>query len=763
MAIIKCHSGKSPIRKVINYVKNPVKTNDQLISSMNCSVDNVKKEMAFTKSYHKKKDGVQYFHVIQSFPPGEVTPEKCHELGNELAKKIAPNYECLVVTHTDKDHLHNHIVINSVSYKDGKKYQIEKGAYKIKAQNDKICEREKLSIIKNENVENVKNEVKNPKKKDKPKAMSSNEYRAAKNKDVEWWKGQVILDIREIKLQSKSKEDFIRGMEEKGYQVKWKDTSKYITYTTPEGKKVRDNKLHDESLLKEAMENGFRQLTSREYDRGTKGEITGTSTEGIIERTIRESIERDKQELRGAENSISKPIGTNIYSELTSKEQSSGINNKLQRNDGITKSDVGETRGDITRVQDYSTRAISTDGQVHKVSSEGSTTRGLQESTQTREIENNISGKGNFNDDRSISNSDNMPINIISDKQIKEGEVLRMEKDKNYSENEKRIKEEQEAFREARSQEERVIAEKLEVERREAEKRESEKRKEFRNGTNINQSENIKEDEEHREEEKENEVKVEEVIKELNIQVQNQADIKDIDKEIQEARGDKELQEDLMALKKYYDNQAKDIFKGVNEFQNQIEYLVKNGGEIVEKSGYIKGMSEINRLNQQSYKDLKVQESEMIELVKGESKEQINLKEAQKAYDYLNKAEERIQKIKSENKILDIKGNYERGQIIKDIRKEMDTQREILERTGLNNKEDFNKLQKEVADRLEWAKELIKNQKEKDQIEKRELEKVQRLEQEKGQVADKNKESLEQQRKQQELINKRNRSKGMER
>ncbi|MEJ7530360.1 relaxase/mobilization nuclease domain-containing protein, partial [Staphylococcus hominis] len=84
-----------------------------------------------------KEDGIQAHTIIQSFKPGEVTPEQCNQLGLELAEKIAPNHQVAVYTHTDTDHIHNHIVINSVDLETGKKFNNNKKAlHDIRRAND---------------------------------------------------------------------------------------------------------------------------------------------------------------------------------------------------------------------------------------------------------------------------------------------------------------------------------------------------------------------------------------------------------------------------------------------------------------------------------------------------------------------------------------------------------------------------------------------------------------------------------------------------
>ncbi|GAA3315442.1 hypothetical protein GCM10020331_010340 [Ectobacillus funiculus] len=97
----------------------------------------------------KKTEGIQAHHVIQSFKPGEVTPELANQMGQDLAREIAKGYEAVVYTHTDKEHIHNHIIINSVSFEDGKKYQAhgKQAIEKVREVSDRLCLERGLSIV----------------------------------------------------------------------------------------------------------------------------------------------------------------------------------------------------------------------------------------------------------------------------------------------------------------------------------------------------------------------------------------------------------------------------------------------------------------------------------------------------------------------------------------------------------------------------------------------------------------------------------------
>ncbi|MCS6168333.1 relaxase/mobilization nuclease domain-containing protein, partial [Clostridium botulinum] len=135
MATTKLGNTKSASR-AINYAEKRAEKK----SGLNCDVDYAKSAFKATRSLYGKEDGIQAHTIIQSFKPNEVTPEQCNQIGLELAEKIAPNHQVAVYTHTDKEHYHNHIVINSVDLETGNKYQSNKKQCElVKQANDTLC------------------------------------------------------------------------------------------------------------------------------------------------------------------------------------------------------------------------------------------------------------------------------------------------------------------------------------------------------------------------------------------------------------------------------------------------------------------------------------------------------------------------------------------------------------------------------------------------------------------------------------------------
>lgn len=158
------------LKRVIDYISNTEKTyssdinffsslevedNDiskeekLLVSGINCSSENIYKEMMLTKERFNKKDGILAFHSIQSFNDNNLTPELVHKIGIQFAKEVwGDRFEVLVCTHRNTNHYHNHFVINSVSFIDGKKYYANKSSYAfIRRVSDSLCEEYGLSVV----------------------------------------------------------------------------------------------------------------------------------------------------------------------------------------------------------------------------------------------------------------------------------------------------------------------------------------------------------------------------------------------------------------------------------------------------------------------------------------------------------------------------------------------------------------------------------------------------------------------------------------
>ena len=150
MAVTKTHPIKSALKAAIDYICNPEKTDGKLlVSSYGCAAETADIEFAWTRRHAIDKGSNLGRHLIQAFQPGEVTPEQAHEIGMELAKEIlGGKYEFVLTTHIDKNHVHNHLIFNAVSFADHKHYQSNKRSYhEIRRASDRICKEHGLSVI----------------------------------------------------------------------------------------------------------------------------------------------------------------------------------------------------------------------------------------------------------------------------------------------------------------------------------------------------------------------------------------------------------------------------------------------------------------------------------------------------------------------------------------------------------------------------------------------------------------------------------------
>lgn len=150
MAVTKTHPIKSTLKAAIDYICNPEKTDGKLlVSSYGCTAETADIEFAWTRRHSIDKGTNLGRHLIQAFEPGEVSPEKAHEIGMQLAKEIlGGKYEFVLTTHIDKDHVHNHLIFNAVSFADHKHYHSNKRSYhEIRRASDRLCKEHGLSVV----------------------------------------------------------------------------------------------------------------------------------------------------------------------------------------------------------------------------------------------------------------------------------------------------------------------------------------------------------------------------------------------------------------------------------------------------------------------------------------------------------------------------------------------------------------------------------------------------------------------------------------
>ena len=220
MAVIKIKNIKSNLQAVINYGKNGDKTeNGILVSSVNCSVETSYEEMALTKKFFHKEDNILGYHIIQSFKGDEVSPKLANQIGKELAEELwGDKYQVVICTHINKENIHNHMIVNSVSFIDGIKYHNSKAQIAfLKEASDRLCLNYGLSIV------------------DTPKANKGKEFR---QKNIDYFNRtdknmqKIIIDIDEAIKSAKKYSDFKLILKSKGYE-NIKDCGKYLSLKSP--------------------------------------------------------------------------------------------------------------------------------------------------------------------------------------------------------------------------------------------------------------------------------------------------------------------------------------------------------------------------------------------------------------------------------------------------------------------------------------------------------------------------------------------------
>ena len=257
---------RAAMRGVMLYVMQEKKTaweGEPLISGINCQPQSVYDDFLNTKLLYHKDGGVMFYHMVQSFPKGaEVDPRQAHEAARRLAEYFE-GCEVLVCTHVDREHIHSHCVINSVNFETGKKLHMAKEQLQeLMRRNDAICLEMGLPVFEPTTHQ--------------ARGMSGAEYHVALKGQS--WKLRLTNAIDECMRYAADRDAFVSLMASEGCAVRWENGRKYITYTTPDGLKCRDNKLHEEKYCKEAMEHEFRIRAEIVYARTQAAQHPAGST-----------------------------------------------------------------------------------------------------------------------------------------------------------------------------------------------------------------------------------------------------------------------------------------------------------------------------------------------------------------------------------------------------------------------------------------------------------------------------------------------------
>ena len=216
MAVTKIKPVKSTLKKALDYIQNPDKTDGKmLVSSFGCSPETADIEFAFTIAQALDRGNNLAHHLIQSFEPGEVDYQKAHEIGKQLADAVTKGqYEYVLTTHIDKGHVHNHIIFCAVNFVDYHKYNSNKRSYYgIRNMSDRLCRENGLSVVV-------------PQKGGKGKSYA--EYLAEKTGTS--WKGKLKVAVDGLIPQVSSFEELLSRLQAAGYEIK---PGKYVSCRAP--------------------------------------------------------------------------------------------------------------------------------------------------------------------------------------------------------------------------------------------------------------------------------------------------------------------------------------------------------------------------------------------------------------------------------------------------------------------------------------------------------------------------------------------------
>ena len=257
--------------KAIAYILNPEKTDEKLlVSSYGCASETAAREFEWTRKIAEQKgmNPVRIIarHVIQSFEIGEVTPELAHEIGKQFADEIlGGKYEYVLTTHIDKDHVHNHLIFNAVDFVNYHAYKSYKRIYyDMREVSDRLCKENGLSVIPPS----------------QNKGMGYKEYTEAKRGTS--WKQKLKQTIDRLVITSKDYDDFLRLMQEAGYEIK---PGKYISFRAEGQERFTRSKTIGENYTEERIKERIAGRTPRRSQRQTTPK--GISLIGDIQERIR--------------------------------------------------------------------------------------------------------------------------------------------------------------------------------------------------------------------------------------------------------------------------------------------------------------------------------------------------------------------------------------------------------------------------------------------------------------------------------------------
>ena len=254
MAITKIHPIKVNLKKALDYIENPDKTDDKMfVSSYGCSYETADIEFQMLLDQAFKKGNNLAHHLIQAFEPGETTPEQVHEIGRQLADEVlGGKYPYVITTHIDKGHLHNHIIFCAVDMANQRKYISNKQSYAyIRRTSDRLCRENGLSVGKP----------------GKDKGKSYAEWDAQRKGKS--WKAKLKIAIDAAIPQARDFDGLLRLMEAQGYEIKH---GKFISFRTPGQERFTRCKTLGEDYTEERITQRIRGIA---IDRGPRRRSAG--------------------------------------------------------------------------------------------------------------------------------------------------------------------------------------------------------------------------------------------------------------------------------------------------------------------------------------------------------------------------------------------------------------------------------------------------------------------------------------------------------
>ena len=318
--------------KLCNYAEKKAIEKD----GYNVDIDYAKSQMKQTRELFSKNDGIQAHHVIQSFKPDELTPEKANQIGLELAEKLAPNHEVAVYTHDDRKHIHNHIVINSVNFETGNKFQAHgnEAIERTRSMSDEICKSHELSIVTEHNA---------------PVRHTLAEQHLLEKGQISW-KEEIREAIEYSRENATDFDSFKKHLNEE-YGVEMKLRGKTLSFKHPERERfIRANKLGSD-YEKEALEHVFTRQAEREQEHERP-----ISRDQRVERTDDELYQSADERGYGARSDDSQTVGTDSR-EIERSHEQHAINLEQAR------ADVKRKRRDFASDFDRWTRSDSEEQQ----------------------------------------------------------------------------------------------------------------------------------------------------------------------------------------------------------------------------------------------------------------------------------------------------------------------------------------------------------------------------------------------------------------